>query len=212
MKFKVGDKVKVIKCDTSGVNCKNLNKVSTITEIDERNGKYPYVLRGTEEYFGEMELELLERQFTKSDLKDGDIVTYRNGDKRTVVDGNLMNSCGYILKKLSQYTNELKDTVIGKSLDIVKVERPIKYETVFERKEEILDGVEKKYLANVIKPFRHEIKIISKRSRLGNSSICYIKIWLKNNDTANLPDFKENSMYKGMEPNREYTLEELGLE
>ena len=41
MKFKVGDKVKVIKCDTLGVNCKNLNKVSTITEIDERNGKYP---------------------------------------------------------------------------------------------------------------------------------------------------------------------------
>lgn len=212
MKFKVGDKVKVIKCDILGVNCKNLNKVSTITEIDERNGQYPYVLRGTAEYFGEMELELLERQFTKSDLKDGDIVTYRNGDKRTVVDGNLINSCGYILKKISQYTNELKDTVIGKSLDIVKVERPIKYETVFERKEEILDGVEKKYLANVIKPFRHEIKIISKRSRLGNSSICYIKIWLKNNDTANLPDFKENSMYKGMEPNREYTLEELGLE
>lgn len=210
MKFKVGDKVKVIKCDTSGVNCKNLNKVSTITEIDERNGKYPYVLRGTAEYFGEMELELLERQFTKSDLKDGDIVTYRNGDKRTVVDGNLINSCGYILKKLSQYTNELKDTVIGKSLDIVKVERPIKYETVFERKEEILDGVEKKYLANVIKPFRHKVKSIMKR--IEYSSLCYIKICLKNGNAAYLPSFEENSMYKGMKPNREYTLEELGLE
>lgn len=210
MKFKVGDKVKVIKCDISGVNCKNLNKVSTITEIDERNGQYPYVLRGTAEYFGEMELELLERQFTKSDLKDGDIVTQRNGLKKMVFENKLYGSNHFV--SLTYYTEDLKDANGDEEYDIIKIERPGKYNTIFERKEEILDEVEKKYLANVIKPFRHEIKIISKRSRLGNSSICYIKIWLKNNDTANLPDFKENSMYKGMEPNREYSLKELGLE
>ena len=207
MKFKVGDKVRVIKCSIDGERCKNLNKVSTITEIGEHLC-YPYMLKDIRETFREDELELVEVQFTKSDLKDGDIVTYRNGDKRTVIAGNLINSNGYISKKLNQYTNELKDTVIGESLDIIKVERPVKYETVFER-EEVLDETEKKYLANVIKPFRHKIKSIMKRSEYG--SLCYIKICIKNGDAAYFPCFKENSMYKGMEPNREYTLKELGL-
>lgn len=89
------------------------------------------------------------------------------------------------------------------------VERPVKYETVFERNEEILDETEKRYLANVIRPFRHKVKSIMKRSEYG--SLCYIKICLKNGDGACLPFFKENSMYKGMELNREYSLKELGL-
>ena len=120
----------------------------------------------------------------------------------------MINSNGFISKKLNQYTNELKDTVIGESLDIIKVERPVKYEIVFGR-EEILDEIEKRYLTRVIKPFRHKIKGIMKRSEYG--SLCYIKICLKNGDAAYLPCFKENSMYKGMELNREYSLKELGL-
>lgn len=207
MKFKVGDKVRVIKCSIDGERCKNLNKVSTITEIGEYLC-YPYMLKDIREPFKENELALVEKQFIKSDLKDGDIVTYRNGDKRTVIAGNLINSNGFISKKLNQYTNELKDTVIGESLDIIKVERPVKYEIVFGR-EEILDEIEKRYLTRVIKPFRHKIKGIMKRSEYG--SLCYIKICLKNGDAAYLPCFKENSMYKGMELNREYSLKELGL-
>lgn len=207
MKFKVGDKVRVIKCSIDGERCKNLNKVSTITEIGEYLC-YPYMLKDIREHFKENELALVEKQFIKSDLKDGDIVTYRNGDKRTVIAGNLINSNGFISKKLNQYTNELKDTVIGESLDIIKVERPVKYEIVFGR-EEILDEIEKRYLTRVIKPFRHKIKGIMKRSEYG--SLCYIKICLKNGDAAYLPCFKENSMYKGMELNREYSLKELGL-
>ena len=208
MKFKVGDKVKVIKCSIDGERCKNLNKVSTITEIGEHLC-YPYMLKDIREPFKENELALVEKQFTKSDLKDGDIVTYRNGDKRTVIAGNLINSNGGISKKLNQYTNELKDTVVGERLDIVKVERPTQYKEVFERKEEILDEIEKRYLTRVIKPFRHKIKSIMKRSEYG--SLCYIKICIKNGDNAYFPCFKENSMYKGMEPNREYSLKELGL-
>nr|DAY02424.1 MAG TPA: hypothetical protein [Caudoviricetes sp.] len=207
MKFKVGDKVRVIKCSIGGERCENLNKVSTITEIGEYLC-YPYMLKDISEPFKENELALVEKQFIKSDLKDGDIVTYRNGDKRTVIAGNLINSNGFISKKLNQYTNELKDTVIGESLDIIKVERPVKYEIVFGR-EEILDEIEKRYLTRVIKPFRHKIKGIMKRSEYG--SLYYIKICLKNGDAAYLPCFKENSMYKGMEPNREYSLKELGL-
>lgn len=207
MKFKVGDKVRVIKCSIDGERCKNLNKVSTITEIGEHLC-YPYMLKDIRETFREDELELVERQFTKADLKDGDIATDREGKKQTVSKGFLVDNFGAI--SLTYFTEDLKDADGLQENDIVKVERPVKYETVFERKEEILDGTEKKYLARVIKPFRHKVKSIMKRSQ--HSSLCYIKICLKNGDAAYLPCFKENSMYKGMELNREYSLKELGLE
>lgn len=197
MKFKVGDKVKVIKCSIDGERCKNLNKVSTITEIIER-AVYPYKLEDISETFGERELELVERQFTKSDLKDGDKCTLKNGQV-VFVD----KTSNYGFSSIDEQLRYFNDDV-----SIVKVERPAQYETVFER-EEILDEVEKKYLANVIKPFRHKIKSIMKRSAYG--SLCYIKICIKNGDNAYFPCFKENSMYKGMEPNREYSLKELGL-
>ena len=217
MKFKVGDKVKFIgEVANHRVHGENLQ-----ADIEKYNNRFTISRISTTGYvefkenecwcieFDEIEL-ILERQFTKSDLKDGDIVTQRNGLKKMVFENKLYGSNHFV--SLTYYTEDLKDANGDEEYDIIKIERPGKYNTIFERKEEILDEVEKKYLANVIKPFRHEIKIISKRSRLGNSSICYIKIWLKNNDTANLPDFKENSMYKGMEPNREYSLKELGLE
>lgn len=209
MKFKVGDKVKVIKCSIDGERCKNLNKVSTITEIGEHLC-YPYMLKDIREPFKENELALVEKQFTKSDLKDGDIVTYRNGDKRTVIAGNLINSNGGISKKLNQYTNELKDTVIGERLDIVKVERPTQYKEVFERKEEILDETEKKYLTEVIRPFRKRIQFIQKRKKITEINP-YIRIVCEDNDKLVFPYITDNSMYKGMEVNKKYTLKELGL-
>lgn len=208
MKFKVGDKVKVIKCSIDGERCKNLNKVSTITEIGEHLC-YPYMLKDIREPFKENELALVEKQFTKSDLKDGDIVTYRNGDKRTVIAGNLINSNGYISKKLNQYTNELKDTVIGESLNIIKVERPVKYEIVFER-EEILDEIEKRYLTEVIRPFRKRIQFIQKKKEITEINP-YIRIICEDNDKLVFPYITDNSMYKGMEVNKKYTLKELGL-
>ena len=208
MKFKVGDKVRVIKCSIDGERCKNLNKVSTITEIGEHLC-YPYMLKDIREPFKENELALVEKQFTKSDLKDGDIVTYRNGDKRTVIAGNLINSNGGISKKLNQYTNELKDTVIGESLNIIKVERPVKYEIVFER-EEILDEIEKRYLTEVIRPFRKRIQFIQKKKEITEINP-YIRIICEDNDKLVFPYITDNSMYKGMEVNKKYTLEELGL-
>ena len=209
MKFKVGDKVRVIKCSIDGERCKNLNKVSTITEIGEHLC-FPYMLKDIRETFKEDELALVEKQFIKSDLKDGDIVTYRNGDKRTVIAGNLINSNGFISKKLNQYTNELKDTVIGESLDIVKVERPTQYKEVFERKEEILDETEKKYLTEVIRPFRKRIQFIQKKKEIKEINP-YIRIVCEDNDKLVFPYITDNSMYKGMETNKKYTLKELGL-
>ena len=211
MKFKVGDKVKVIRCDMAGNWCKNIGKIFTILRIDNDNGTHPYSLNGTPEFFGDNELELVKNQFTKSDLKDGDIVTYRNGSKRTVISGSLINENGYISKYLRNYTDELKNTTSGEDLDIVKVERPVKYETMFERKEEILDETEKRYLANVIRPFKNEVRYIVKYDNPLYSGKEYLRIKLKGDEEINFPDFKKDYMYKGMKENKKYTLKELEL-
>lgn len=78
----------------------------------------------------------------------------------------------------------------------------------------ILDEVEKKYLWNIVKPFKDRVAGIIKRSYCN-----YEHIRIKgrsifddyNYFITELPDFKKGSMYKNMEIDREYTLKELGL-
>ena len=79
-----------------------------------------------------------------------------------------------------------------------------------EYKDQILDDVERKYLSAVIKPFRKKISYIrkSKDSCKGKK---YIKIVLCDGDTMYFPYLANDEMYKGMELDRNYTLEELGL-
>lgn len=77
----------------------------------------------------------------------------------------------------------------------------------------ILDEKEKEYLSNVIKPFRNRIAYIMKCEDFTGE---YIEIDLKDYcdeipDIVMFPYFKKGTMYKGMEVNKEYTLEELGL-
>lgn len=73
---------------------------------------------------------------------------------------------------------------------------------------EILDDKEREYLSNVIKPFRDKVEYIIKFDLLPEE---YISIWLPKHETTDLPCFKRGTMYKGMEIEKEYTLEELGL-
>ena len=77
----------------------------------------------------------------------------------------------------------------------------------------ILDDVEKKYLSNIIKPFRDCIKFISK---YGSSDYEYVTITYydkRSNKDYNMyfPDFEKGTMYKGMKRGEHYILEELGL-
>ncbi len=76
-------------------------------------------------------------------------------------------------------------------------------------KEEILDEVEKKYLSAVIKPFKKKIKYIAifRCSR----SVGNIFIKVDRNNGIALPYFEIGTMYKNMEIDKRYTLEELGL-
>ena len=82
-------------------------------------------------------------------------------------------------------------------------------ETWHEYKEPILDDVEKKYLEAVLKPFKKRTDYVIKRVCSGGE---YIFIFVNGNrDSFSFPCFKPNTMYTGMELNKQYTLEELGL-
>ena len=83
-----------------------------------------------------------------------------------------------------------------------------------EAKEPVLDDVEKKYFSAVIKPFRKIIVTVSKH-RL-NNDLEYIAIRVKSlkedkEENMCFPAFKIGTMYKGMELDKKYSLEELGL-
>lgn len=218
MKFKVGDKVRI----KEDLSCNKCYKIAAVKDMEKYKGKIAKVKRtfvtgkynldidGMKWAWSDDMLEQCETRFKKSDLKNGDIVTCRDDRKMTIISESLRDEGGHPIANLEMYDNELKALFFVPDLDIVKVERPVKYETVFERKEEILDETEKRYLANMIKPFRHKIKFIEKRIKFNDSSACYLKIVLEN-DSISLPYFKIDSMYKGMESNREYSLKELGL-
>ena len=78
-----------------------------------------------------------------------------------------------------------------------------------EYKPSILDDVEKAYLSAVIKPFRKDVNSITKQEN--NRGYEWVRIMVEDNEPLLLPGFEKGTMYKGMEVNKKYTLEELGL-
>lgn len=89
-----------------------------------------------------------------------------------------------------------------------------------EYKEEILDYAEKKYLSEVIRPFRKEVTAIRKLEDPADpAGKEYIQINLEKDcmglprgkDCMTFPSFEKDTMYKGLEPYKNYKPEELGL-
>lgn len=106
-------------------------------------------------------------------------------------------NCGpYDIRNWIDYKNIFKDDFLNQKIQ-VKVP-------------DILDAVERKYLADIIRPFRSAVMSIAKIT-----SCCYMtKSFIQINTTSGniiLPYFIGNSMYKGMEKDRRYTIKELGL-
>ena len=79
-----------------------------------------------------------------------------------------------------------------------------------EYKDPILDDVEREYLSAVIKPFRKMIAYIVKAQDFDDGKQC-IRIILQNGDGMHFPYLDDDAIYKGMEVNKEYSLEELDL-
>ena len=97
-------------------------------------------------------------------------------------------------------SGSLKELLTGEKR-ITKISKPI------------LDDAEKRYLTNIIRPFKDQVIAIAKRSANYGD---FIDIMIDEGDIGDcgniyLPYFKPDSMYKGMKVNREYTLEQLEL-
>ena len=82
-----------------------------------------------------------------------------------------------------------------------------------EYKEPVLTDEEKAYLSAVIKPFRKFVVFIEKlESKEGWEKIAFYSLNLKSWECmTNLPPFQSGTRFKGMELNKQYKLEELGL-
>ena len=79
-----------------------------------------------------------------------------------------------------------------------------------EYKSPILDDIEKAYLSAIIKPFKKDVKYITKKDFVIKAKE-YLLIKMHDLSTAALPLFEKGTMYKGMKVDKKYTLEELGL-
>lgn len=202
MKFKVGDRVKIISKKNDEYTTYGF-EIGDICKIAKIENNRLTIKKDKKDYSGfifKYNVELVqESQFTKADLKHGDKCTLKNGQV-------------IFFDKTSEYSFSSIDEQLryfNDDVSIVKVERPIKYETVFEREEEILDETEKRYLSGVIRPFKNKVICISKE-RDSDYDKEFIFIELKN-EFISLPNFKINTMYKGMKEYKKYTLKELEL-
>ena len=155
-------------------------------------------------------LELVKEEYTYEDLKKSPIgtkITFGNGNMFMKYTEDKFINLSAI--RSIEWLSNLRDN-FGQLGKIIKIEEP-KYTTVYECEPEILDNTEKRYLSNIIRPFRDKVKNIIKTKSITLKDKEYIIIRIINGNNIPLPYFDKNTMYKGMELEKTYTLEELGL-
>lgn len=75
----------------------------------------------------------------------------------------------------------------------------------------ILDDTEREYLKAVFKPFHHDIECV-KKIRYRDDQFEFIEVTMNDHEIGMVfPDFEIAKMYTGMNPDKAYTLEELGI-
>lgn len=131
-------------------------KIVTITNvyddkvhIKEDDDGYVWDLRAFEEL-----------SFNKGDIKEGDIITLRNGD-RLLVDADkdlqdLSEENDNSVASLYVYRDDMIHCCGDKDYDIVKVERPVEYSTVYDRKEEVREMT----VEEISKALGYEVKVV----------------------------------------------------
>lgn len=142
-------------------------------------------------------------QFTKSDLKNNHIIKARNGNKYIWFNYQMKNRLREDLRD-SYWDNDIIEVYEFETLVWKREEKPV----------EILDEIEKKYLSDVIRPkeIKTQVEHIRKRESQLHGWQDIVIQFKKMKGTLYFPEFNSNTMYKGMEVNKEYTLAELGLE
>ena len=124
-------------------------------------------------------------------------------DKPFNIKGYKFNPCKLTNDKIiNKYGNMINITLFQLLTGELEIESPI------------LDDVEKRYLENVLKPFKNRVMFVKKVAQFGYESIRYrvhLPIKKYGNMTCELPYFDKGTMYKGMKIDKDYSLEELGL-
>lgn len=232
MKFKVGDIVKIKTREDIKEKLRNtilnIEECSFIPEMEEYAGQVAQIKDITRygaykldtdcgaykldidcgEYnWSDYMFEPYTVEIRKSDLEDEDYCMFKNKNKAIKIGKYVVMDGGAI--PLKEYNNKLEHN-FDSNYDIVRVDRPTEYKTIY-KNDEILDSTEKKYLKSVIRPFRDKIEAVTKEASGSSGSLYYLNISLKNDDFMCLPSFNPKAMYVGMKVDKEYTLEELGL-
>ena len=175
MEFKVGDRVRIksweqmekefgmefdwiaCKCGFNSEMRHLCGRTATISEINDYKVKLTDWSDDTGGLYWTISTDMIElvdtSKFTKSDLQEGDIVTDREGCKSLYSNGNFVGKT----LSIKWLTDDLKDIDGESDNDIVKVERPIKLETVFERKEpEVIEMT----VEEISRALGHEVKVV----------------------------------------------------
>lgn len=100
-----------------------------------------------------------------------------------------------IEEKLEEGFTKLKDSL--QKIFVCECESPL------------LTEQEHNYLSSIIKPFRDKVTYIGKLSETYQRS--FIEIGIERDMEIVLPSFLDSQMYSGMETDKKYVLEELGL-
>lgn len=170
-KFKVGDKVKVR--NDLIVDNRYYDGCRFAKEMDKYKGQKATIINITDSDRHILDIDkgywnwtydmLQPVNFTKDDLQDGDIVTLRNGDKLVyskynedftdLYDSNHDN----YLCDLYNLDDDLTCNSYDEGSDIVKVERPTSYATMYEREE---NEVKEMTIAEIIEALGYEVKIV----------------------------------------------------
>ena len=208
MRFRVGEKVRFVKSIIFHTDDVKIGEIYKIIKIAGHDVRYQVE---NKEWFKEEELERVD--YTYEDLKKCPI-----GTKVIFERGEVLVKCSAKrYENVSKWRDEddllrMKDEcgTLGK---IIKIEEPT-YQTVYEAKKEILDDAEKRYLRGVVRPYK-DVKSIQKYiffdKKLAKIQIFVLDIRGTGCWSIDLPPFKKDTMYKNMEDNKDYTLEELGL-
>lgn len=238
MKFKVGDRVR---CTKDVFKYKTENKTGTVKHVyndilyisfdeivngwkDERLG----IKKGHGVAVNKKDLELIEENadtFTLDDLKIGYLVELRDSSINIVMECTggkvLVDENGGWLN-LNDYNNNFKFMDNENDFDMMKIygfsfykNRALKFfkedrKLLWERKE-ILDDAEKEYLSSFIRPFKDRVKYIKKWYDNNNNKYLISAEYKDGSFPTNFPFLENKDMYKNMEVDRAYTLEELGL-
>lgn len=189
MKFKVGNKVKVIKNEhTYSTYEAWINKYAMQYKKAWKKGELP-----------DKDNEYIIRVKAPHCLFDFDLYLVQDIKTKQVY---IIDSRGIeLVKQNKTFFKKLPNDYTG----------TIEVENGYIVEKEILDEEEKEYLSAVIRPFKDRVDYIAKQGCEKE----YIKIELKNEnywEWFSLPYFEKDTMYKGMELDKKYTLKELGLD